>query len=311
MVTGATGHHCVKISPGCANCYSSRMQPMRFKLPEFDAPHPNKLQVFFDRDRLLEVLTRKKPTVWFWCDMTDLFGEWVRERWIDECFATMALTPQHTHLLLTKRTKRAFEYMTGGRRRAVLTAVAAMVKAGTVPAPAKGTGPLWPLPNVHLGASVENQTMAALRIPELLVTPAAGRFLSVEPQLGPITLKWAACVCGNKELAFKEGHRPECPVTKFARKPMFSQVIVGGESGARKKIRPFNLQWARSLIRQCHELRVPVFIKQLGSLPTLTPIGTKDFEKHPEPIIRLTLRSHKGNQMPEWPPDVACRERMT
>lgn len=69
----AVGHHCEKVSPGCANCYASRLQS-RFKMPPFQMDKRADVEPFFDERRLQEVLRRKTPTKWFWCDMSDMFG---------------------------------------------------------------------------------------------------------------------------------------------------------------------------------------------------------------------------------------------
>lgn len=307
MRTGKVGHHCVKISPGCKNCYASAMQPMRFGLPEFGDPKRH-VQSFLDRKALKQVLTRKAPTTYFWEDMSDMFGDWQQEKWIDACFAVMALTPHHKHLILTKRTERMAHYLTGHNAHGKMIQKAALEVLDGKPLPA--TGPVWPLPNVRLGASVENQEMANLRIPQLLRCPAAGHFLSIEPQLGPVTIKFAACACPSREEAFKnKTHVADCPIYRLAgrARPLFSLVIVGGESG--KGARPFNLQWARSIVRQCGDLDVNVFVKQLGSYPTLSPVGTKEWDEKQKPI-RLKLKSRKGGNMDEWEEDLQVREPM-
>lgn len=106
-----SGHYCEKLSAGCANCYASNLQK-RFGMPAFLGTSGRGLDVvkpFLDEFKLVEVLRRQKPTKYFWCDMTDMFGSWVPDEWIDLCFATMALTPQHTHQVLTKRADRLTE----------------------------------------------------------------------------------------------------------------------------------------------------------------------------------------------------------
>ena len=124
LETGAVGHYCEKISSGCTNCYASKLQS-RFRMPAFGGHHKSTikrgandeiiindhLQVFLDESKLAEVVKRKKPTRYFWCDMTDMFGWWVLEPWIDKCFEAMWKTPQHTHMVLTKRPDRMVEYI--------------------------------------------------------------------------------------------------------------------------------------------------------------------------------------------------------
>jgi protein gp37 len=125
LETGAVGHFCEKVSPECANCYASdwneRVRPQASgKLIgtglSFLPVNRAKVETFLDRSKLEEVLRRKKPTRYFWCDMTDLFGEWVPDAMIDACFAVMALTPHHTHMVLTKRADRMRAYMAAPER---------------------------------------------------------------------------------------------------------------------------------------------------------------------------------------------------
>src|SRR5665213_1066178 len=89
------GHHCVKVSPGCKNCYASDIQP-RFGLPVFqDQRKDDAPEVWLDASKLQAVLRRKAPAKIFWHDMTDMFGERVSNEWIAACFGVMAATPQH------------------------------------------------------------------------------------------------------------------------------------------------------------------------------------------------------------------------
>lgn len=311
MRTGATGHYCEMISPGCTHCYASRYQ-LRRHMPTFDKASRDKVEVYIDRKVLQTVLRQRTATSIFWCDMTDVFGAWVTDKWLDEIFAVVALTPQHRHLFLTKRIDRAFKYFTGHAADGKHIAEAAAKME--LPKGTKRPPYVWPLPQLKLGVSMENQEYADKRLPTLLVTPAGGRFVSIEPQIGPVTLKWAACSCASKEAAFEKtgrGHQPECAMSmrRGAGRKMLDQVIVGGESGPGS--RPFNLQWPRSLARQCEELELPLFVKQLGSFPTMTPIGTNKFEESPTKIIRLKLSKRKGNDPAEWPDDeLKIREPM-
>lgn len=103
------GHCCEKVSPGCKNCYSSATQP-RFGLPVFQEQRGGDVECFLDAEVLASVLRRRKPTKFFWCDMTDMFGSWVPNEWIAACFGVMAATPHHTHQVLTKRANRMREW---------------------------------------------------------------------------------------------------------------------------------------------------------------------------------------------------------
>lgn len=288
------GHHCVKVSPGCANCYASRMQP-RFGLPEYELGKRAGVEPFLDERALESVLRRRKPARIFWCDMTDLFGDWVSDAWIDRCFAVMALTPQHTHQVLTKRPERMQLYCTD---RDVWNRVALIAKRGLWGGAPKGN-PFWPLPNVWLGVSVDDQQRADERIPLLLHTPAAVRYISAEPLLGPLDLRpWLGRVC--------DGHEPwqcddGCPRG-------LDWVIVGGESGP--DARPCNVEWIRDIVRQCRAAGVACFVKQLGARPVYD-LG--DGHRHRIRELRKAvsgkpLYDRKGADPSEWPEDLRVRQ---
>lgn len=104
-IDGKIGHHCVKVSPGCKNCYASTLQ-WRFGLPQFQHQQRGETEVFLDEKQFEKILRRKKPAKWFWCDMSDLFSDWIPDEWIHRCFAVMTQTPQHVHQVLTKRSER-------------------------------------------------------------------------------------------------------------------------------------------------------------------------------------------------------------
>ena len=209
-------------------------------------------------DRLTDPLHWRKPRMVFVNSMSDLFHEDVPFEFIDRVFAVMALCPQHTFQVLTKRPERMAEYC--NRRYmpgAICDAAIAMrrsivkteIKEHDDGAYSKLTGPAWPLPNVWLGASVEDQARADERIPNLLRCPAAVRFLSCEPLLGELDIgRW---LCDNVYLNW---------------------VIVGGESGP--NARPCDVAWIRSIVRQCREAGVTCFVKQLGAWPECDESGS-------------------------------------
>jgi protein gp37 len=159
----------------------------------------------------------------------------------------------------------------------------------------------WPLPNVHLGVSVENQEYADERIEHLLATPAAIRFLSVEPQLGPIDLSIfigrpdVDGDCTRCGLRVDSDGAHECP-PGFGPRPDW--IIQGGESGP--GARPFDLAWARSMRDQCAAAGIPYFLKQLGANPR-EHVGAVG-----EQLIRLSDR--KGGTMDEWEPALRIRQ---
>jgi protein gp37 len=310
--TGAVGHYCEKISLGCKNCYASAMQ-RRFGTPKFPgaplaATLPigdngcvavkGGLEVFLDESKLQDVLRRRKPTRFFWCDMSDAFGSWVPDEWLDRMFAVMALTPQHTHQVLTKRPERMAEYFATGQGKYERQDMVAGDVA--VFADLNGRDPFeevtkfpWPLPNVWLGTSVENQQQADARIPHLLRTPAAVRFLSCEPLLSRVDLglrNWANI------------DRDDCRL---------GWVITGGESGP--GARPCSIDWIRLIIEDCQLAGIPCFNKQLGARPFMDGSGGERFDWPCGYVVTggktwLDLKDKKGGDMEEWPVDLRVRE---
>ena len=157
----------------------------------------------------------------------------------------------------------------------------------------------WPLPNVWLGVSVEDQQRADERIPHLLLVPAAVRFLSVEPILGPVDLNagpvgdaLSECdECGTTA-------RGDCDFCQGLGR--ISWVIVGGEGGP--GARPCSVEWIRSIVRQCRAAGVPVFVKQLGARPYFHD-GMRLSD-----VQLLRLHNRKGGDPSEWPEDLRVRE---
>ncbi|WP_255772373.1 DUF5131 family protein [Mycobacteroides abscessus] len=250
---------CDKVSPGCDHCYAEtfaerwRGTPGHYFETGFDVQlRPDKLDL---------PLRWTKPRKVFVNSMSDLFHDKVPDEYIARVFAVMALAPQHTFQLLTKRHGRMRSLLTRCEHRGAhkpgidfRSAMAwAVSKANPdrlphVPDDAEirifHETP-WPLPNVWLGVSAEDQKRADLRIPALLDTPAAVRFVSAEPLLGPIDLHGDPI---GKDSVFWIGH--------------LDWVIVGGESGP--GARPMHPDWARSMRDQCVAAGVPFLFKQWG-----------------------------------------------
>ena len=244
--TGRVGHFCIHKSPGCANCYAERMQP-RFGNPvRFAAQDADKVELFLDEKTLPQPLRWRKPRTIFVCSMTDLFLESVPDLWIDRVFGVMATARHHRFQVLTKRSDRMREYLcriqddeeTGTERwaDAVCRAVPE-IDNGLVD---DRCTDVWPLPNVWHGISAEDRARKD-RIDELRATPAAIRFLSLEPLLEDL---------GELDLTG------------------IGWVIVGAESGP--KARMMEPEWARSIRDQCGTAGVPFFMKQMtkkGPIP--------------------------------------------
>lgn len=260
---------CSVVSPGCTNCYAMRLAGGRLRNSEKyrGLTNPSKagpvwsgvVRVFKGKT-LMEPLRWRKPHRIFVCSMSDLFHDAVPDDAIDRVFAIMALAPQHTFQVLTKRPERMMEYMTEdgiGRVGYVESLAKRMLRerSGKDDPVLIGKTLRWPLPNVWVGTSVEDQKRADERIPHLLNTPAAVRFLSCEPLLGPIDLTnirpdgdahgWSAIWKGNA-----------------IGRPWIDWVIVGGESGSRA--RAMHPDWAHSIRDQCQNASVPFFFKQWG-----------------------------------------------
>lgn len=250
---------CSKVSPGCAHCYISRTPPFRMEGRDFErrivvrntrAYGEMTTGVRLHPERLDAPLHWRKPRRIFVCSMADLFHEAVGYAFVDEVFRVMWKTPQHTYQVLTKRPERMLRYLRTypslPRRKRYLDDKD--FRDAT-------WGDKSPLPNVWLGVSAENQRWADARIPLLLQTPAAVRFVSAEPLLSHIVFerewldrKWRPVFGG-----------PGDPVTEQSR-PVIDWIIVGGESGP--KYRPMNWHWAETLREQCRAAGVAYFGKQ-------------------------------------------------
>ncbi len=276
---------CTRVSAGCDNCYAFALHDKRYASNRTTAkgygftdataarvsmlaghvdrvlPWPRQYDLPFSRVQLLEdrldaPLRKRKPTCYFVDSMADLFHEDVPGIFIDRVFSTMRQADRHRFLILTKRPERMRAYISAFKPSPKWDGY--LTRDGrpsneldhgeflTVPKQ-------WPLPNVWLGTSVEDQRAADERIPHLLATPAAVRFLSCEPCLGPIDLtRFLSYVFGDPRLEAR-----------------LHWVIVGGESGPRA--RPMDVAWARSLRDQCAAANVSV----TGWPPIESPEGAR------------------------------------
>lgn len=295
---GRTVWGCVHVSEGCRNCYSEALAKRYARGGPFTATTMARLEPFLDGFELRHMVTAKRVagkdvagSRCFVGDMTDVFGEWVPDELLDKLFAAFALRPDVTFQVLTKRAERMTGYLSAPGRRSEIAEAASILafdlatrwRNGTLPQGAQwedgGAGEVlvgfaWPLPNVWCGTSCEDQRAAYERIPHLLKTPSAVRFLSVEPLLGPVSLRpyiggsdtaegdlepsdahCVVCGCVWEE----DGTVHECP-PGFIRPDW---VIVGSESGP--KARPMNLEWARRVVDDCAAAGVSCFVKQIAN----------------------------------------------
>lgn len=259
---------CSRVSEGCRNCYAERMAARLARMGtkggeryEGTVTWRQKPQwsgvTRFHPDVLAYPLRWRKPRMIFVCSMSDLFHEENTGDEIAAVFGVMAATPQHTYQVLTKRSERMrewFEWVATYRwARAALSAP-------------------WPLPNVWLGVSVEDQEHADERIPHLLRCPAAVRFVSYEPALGPVYL------ADYLEKRYRTGFPVDGPGVIG-----LDWIIAGGESGP--GARGAHPQWFRDVLDQCAEAGVSFFQKQLCQTGRKIP-----FDEWPEDL-----------QVREWP----------
>lgn len=243
------GWHCEHASPGCEHCYSETRNRsgrcnMGTKLP-YKPGHRMDIEVYLDEAQLLKPLSWRKGRKVFPCSMTDLFADFVTDEMLDRVFAVMILSHQHVFQVVTKRSARMRKYLSRHRWHlwAAIGREIDPVRWRNLP-PIMG-GDCTPVPNVWLGVSVEDQQRADERIPDLLATPAAIRWISAEPLLGPINIIDAMWARDAKDLT-----------------ATLDWVVAGGESG--KHARPMHPDWARSLRDQCAAADVTFFFKQWG-----------------------------------------------
>ncbi len=272
---------CTKVSAGCKHCYAETVAKRFWKGRPFG-------DVSFHPDRLEQPLRWRKPRMVFVNSMSDLFHESVSNVEIARVFFIMigeaSAEPSgiqlHTFQILTKRPRRMLEWFAWAREQHDHSDPEIMAVG------------LWALhqataKNLWLGVSIEDQATADERIPLLLQAPAAVRFVSYEPALGPVDLPWVWPVCNA---ATQEQHDAECIGGMACEEIGIDWVIVGGESGP--KARPMHPDWARSVRDQCTAAGVPFFFKQLGSYAA----------KH------SGFDSRKGGDPDEWPEDLRVRE---
>lgn len=256
---------CTKVSTGCKHCYAERQWP---RLAAPGQPYAGRAfsDVQCHPERLEQPLHWRKPRRVFVNSMSDLFHEDVPDAFIDEIFGVMWEAKEHTFQILTKRADRMRDYMS---RHELMMRY---------------------LPHVWLGISAENQETAEERIPPLLETPAAARFVSLEPLLGPIDLTdmvidkgagWEQhfdCLYCDVDPEDDEPYHGTC----------LDWVIVGGESGP--KARPMHPDWVRSIRDECQAAGVPFFFKQ-GSQANWAEF--KNFDSFP---ADLQIREYPKNE---------------
>jgi protein gp37 len=242
---------CTKVSPGCAHCYAEAIT-LRFKR---GGPYlPGKTTIRLHPDRLDQPLRWRRPRRIFVCSMSDLFHEDVPLSFLSRVWGIMRETPRHTYQMLTKRPERMLEW---------LKTLDTMRRGVCAPPESEIPFTEWFLntyPNIWLGVSVENQYWADRRIPLLLQTPAAVRFLSLEPLLKRLFLKHEWLTGRMKPVSMSGAYTGFPPGRTIGGGEHVNQVIIGGESGPGH--RPMDPAWVEDIAGQCRAAGVPVFVKQ-------------------------------------------------
>lgn len=312
---------CSLVSAGCEHCYAMR-QAHRTSGP--GGAYEGLTRRFISGPKwtgeirtvpeiLDQPLRWKRPRRIFVNSMSDLFHDGIETDFVAQVFAVMALASWHTFQVLTKRPARAVElladpdFLSLARQHAF--GIADRFTAGRlrrVDECGDGSAVEWPLWNVHLGVSVEDQKAADERVPLLLRAPAALRFLSCEPLLGPVDLGlWM----DSHSVKADGEHRKLCVgcLVVAGNGAGLDWVILGGESGPRA--RPCRARWIRQLIRQCTEAEVSIFVKQMGARfvpdeqdvygPPLTGV---------DPVGSIRLVDRAGADPSEWPEDLRVQQ---
>lgn len=320
---------CSRVSPGCDACYAMR-QAHRFNTPSKLSPYHGLTvlrprtakrpgvdwsgRLLFVRKALGEPLRWRKPRRIFVNSMSDLFHEALDNEDIAAVFGVMAACPQHTFQVLTKRPARAVKWFAWAAAQAhqdggpgVPTVCGIHAANAAADVDYMGLSDRWPLPNVWIGVSAENQETADERIPLLLKLPADVRFVSAEPLLGPLDLtRWLGRFCercgerldADQTRCDDEGAAGASThfVCGGAPRRGLDWLIVGGESG--NGARRFDAWWAVELIEQCKAAGVACFVKQLGAKP-LFPVTDAEAANYGE-RLPLKLTDKKGGDMAEW-----------
>lgn len=334
---------CSKVSAGCKNCYAEKMAS-RFsgEGQPFHGLSDGKRwtgAVRFRADRLMEPLRWTRPRLVFVNSVSDLFHEELPFELIAAVFGVMSLAKAHTFQVLTKRPARMLEFFAwlDAKARAkaddvpILTLDQARFErlwecvADIVPniRGRIGSYPAWPLPNVWLGVSTEDQAAADERIPLLLKAPAAVRWISAEPLIGRLDLqKWLRGVCpACGSTTYPDDHDLEmacqtCATLRpddeaFDDWPVrLDWVVVGGESGP--GARPCEGSWMRFIVRDCQRKGVPVFVKQLGAAYSDPFHGIAGralvIDPDAQALVSRRLAHPKGGDVSEWPTELRVRE---
>lgn len=269
---------CTRVSKGCEHCYAETVAN-RFSGP--GEPYEGLIalgkkgprwngNITLVPEKLDEPIRWNRSRMVFVNSMSDLFHHGVSNEYIAAVFGIMAAAPKHTFQVLTKRPERAKDWFAWVAQQSPSPAEYCAAEAFrlTCRQETKQVGKTWPLENVWLGVSCEDQKTADLRIPILLSCPAKVSWVSYEPALGLVDFRsWIN---------------------------QLQWIVVGGESGA--GARPFDWHWAEDVVLSATSSSTKIFVKQLGSKPILNGLNV------------TKLISYKGSEPAEWPQIIRVRD---
>ncbi len=311
--TGKVGWHCEHMSEACRHCYAGARNRWIGTGLHYKPGHREDIEIFLDEKALLEPLRWRKPGAVFVCSMTDLFADFVRAEWLDRIFSVIHLCSRHTFQLLTKRPEWMAAYIgalcRGDRKIGSHAMELCWERAKTNVIGGVYVLPPAPWPNVHIGTTTEDQATFDARWPHLAATPAAVRYVSYEPALGPLDLSRAlnVAVCRTTPWSVETGE-PCGPstarwiptynvLTREVVPPELHWVIAGGESGPRA--RPPHPEWMRTVRDQCLAAGVPFVFKQWGEWQPFQPGDTYDetWEGAGNKVVAIDGRVSTGTQL--------------
>lgn len=313
---------CSRVSEGCRFCYAEEMaarfcgegQPYEGLATRNPARWTGEVRLI--AKHLADPVRWKRPRMIFVNSMSDLFHEKLSNEQIAAVYGMMVAAPWHVFQVLTKRPERRREWHRWLSEqdkdpREVLARAARQALVGASDADIEaflnrgewtwGPHRVWPAANIWEGVSVEDQRTADERIPILLDTPAALRWISAEPLLGLLSVdrwvrpRWGALTARN---------------TRPLESECLDWVVVGGESGPHARV--CEIVWIRSIMRECAEGAVPCFTKQLGyraqdavngiaGRGLVVPADAAD-------LVSTRLRCPAGKDWDEWPEDLRVRQ---
>ncbi|MFI2650182.1 DUF5131 family protein [Micromonospora fulviviridis] len=279
---------CTKVSPGCDHCYAETFAERFRGVPGHHFEQG--FDLVLRPERLGIPLRWKRPRRIFVNSMSDLFHDQVPAEFIAEVFAVMAAAHWHTFQLLTKRHGRMRSLLNDPEFRTLVRCESATLAHEGIDVTTNNPWETWPLPNVWLGVSVEDQRRD-FRIPALLDTPAAVRWLSCEPLIGPLDLArflhWRPIGANFQNLPLPPAHAEACGL------PALHWVVAGGESG--RQARPMHPDWARQLRDQCRTAGIPLFFKQWGEWAPVGPLYEQDADDPEADEARMEAAAQEVN----------------